>query len=129
MRLIDLLVAKAILEVSHRSAEQGTGTIAKLLAQPPRIQRLLPRRSPAYWHEMLIRAHVSRRSDKGCLERAVALAWILKEIGSSIRLVIGVRKRPFASHAWIEIAGQPVAEEPRRLRGLVSIWEWTPNSN
>ena len=41
-----------------------------------------------------------------CLQRSVALAWMLRKRGIAADLKIGVRQFPFLSHAWVEVAGK-----------------------
>jgi transglutaminase superfamily protein len=47
-----------------------------------------------------------------CLERSLALEWLLKQRGIVVQLKIGVRKAggEFKAHAWIERDGQAIAE-------------------
>ena len=40
-----------------------------------------------------------------CLQAAAAAVCFLRLHGIAARLVIGVRPRPFASHAWVEVDG------------------------
>ena len=46
--------------------------------------------------------------DSRCLFRSLTLMSMLERRGVSQRLVIAVRPRPFAAHAWIEVEGQAV---------------------
>ena len=46
-----------------------------------------------------------------CLVRSAATVAVLRCVGVSAALVLGVRHLPFASHAWVEVSGQPLAEE------------------
>lgn len=53
-----------------------------------------------------------------CLQRSAACAWLLRRRGFDARLVLGVRPMPFFAHAWVELDGRLVNDEPDRLRGL-----------
>ena len=41
-------------------------------------------------------------AENKCLPRSLALARALRRAGGTARLVIGVRLRPFAAHAWVQ---------------------------
>jgi len=43
-----------------------------------------------------------------CLEQALATYYLLQKKGIAANLCIGVRKRPFASHAWVEYRGKVI---------------------
>jgi hypothetical protein len=47
-----------------------------------------------------------------CLERSLALWWLLARQGITAQLRIGVRKdrQKFGAHAWVECNGQPLGE-------------------
>lgn len=47
-----------------------------------------------------------------CLQRSAALAVLLRRHGIRGELVIGVQPFPFASHAWVEVAGQVINDKP-----------------
>lgn len=53
-----------------------------------------------------------------CLPRAFALFVFLRERGIAARHVIALRPRPFAAHAYVEVGGVPVLENPRELEGF-----------
>jgi transglutaminase superfamily protein/coenzyme PQQ synthesis protein D (PqqD) len=40
-----------------------------------------------------------------CLQRSVVVACLLRQLGISAEIVIGCRKLPFSSHAWVEVKG------------------------
>jgi hypothetical protein len=46
-----------------------------------------------------------------CLEQSLALYLLLRRRGIAAELRLGVQPRPFYAHAWIEVAGAPVAEQ------------------
>lgn len=41
-------------------------------------------------------------AENKCLPQSIGLAMALREAGAAARLVIGVRLRPFAAHAWVQ---------------------------
>jgi hypothetical protein len=43
-----------------------------------------------------------------CLEQSLALHALLRRAGVDSRLRLGVQPHPFAAHAWVEVAGEPV---------------------
>lgn len=47
-----------------------------------------------------------------CLQRSAATALLLRQHGWQADMVIGARMIPFASHAWVEIAGNVVNDKP-----------------
>ena len=47
-------------------------------------------------------------SDSRCLSRSLTLLAMLQRRGIVHTLVIAVRPRPFAAHAWVEVAGEAV---------------------
>jgi hypothetical protein len=52
-----------------------------------------------------------RLSPAMCLRRAAASATLLRLMGVSPSVVIGVQRFPFAAHAWTELDGYVVTEE------------------
>ena len=42
-----------------------------------------------------------------CLDRALLSYYVLRSIGTSPSFFIGVRRRPFSAHAWVELDGRP----------------------
>ncbi|HVP05124.1 MAG TPA: lasso peptide biosynthesis B2 protein [Dehalococcoidia bacterium] len=51
-----------------------------------------------------------------CLQRSLALSWMLRRRGMNSRLRFGVRngEQGIQAHAWIEIAGEPVNDSRDR---------------
>ncbi|PYL81044.1 MAG: lasso peptide biosynthesis B2 protein [Verrucomicrobia bacterium] len=47
-------------------------------------------------------------SRKRCLEKSATLVLMLRRLGFPAELVIGCRRMPFASHAWVEVGGDVV---------------------
>lgn len=48
-----------------------------------------------------------------CLQRSAATACLLRLRGFPARLIIGVQRMPFAAHAWVELDGRVINDEPR----------------
>jgi hypothetical protein len=46
-----------------------------------------------------------------CLEQSLALYLLLRRRGVPAELRLGAQPRPFYAHAWIEVDGNPVAEQ------------------
>jgi hypothetical protein len=51
-----------------------------------------------------------------CLQRSAAQACLLRTRGLPARLVIGVHRVPFLAHAWVELDGRVVNDDPRVRR-------------
>jgi hypothetical protein len=47
-----------------------------------------------------------------CLQRSAASVWFLRRRGIPAELVIGVNKFPFYAHAWAEVGGTVVNDDP-----------------
>lgn len=54
-----------------------------------------------------------------CLEQSLALYFLLRRMGIQVTLRLGVQAYPFAAHAWVEHAGEPVNESAEKLRPFV----------
>jgi hypothetical protein len=50
-----------------------------------------------------------------CLPRAAATSILLRTRGIQSVVVLGVRTTPFAGHAWVEVDGKAVGEDPWEL--------------
>lgn len=48
-----------------------------------------------------------------CLQRSLAAVLLLRLAGQPAELVIGVRRLPFLAHAWVEVEGCVVNDDPR----------------
>lgn len=51
-----------------------------------------------------------------CLEQSLALYVVLRRSGVPAELRFGAIRDPFSAHAWVELHGQPVNEDPEQLR-------------
>jgi hypothetical protein len=51
-----------------------------------------------------------------CLQRSAVQACLMRTRGLPARLVIGVRRMPFMAHAWVELDGRVVNDDPRVRR-------------
>lgn len=58
--------------------------------------------------------------DNPCLFYAFVLTYLLKNKGICSNLVVGVKTRPFISHAWVEIEGSVVGDDAE-LRNKLSV--------
>lgn len=59
-------------------------------------------------------ARLLRRDD--CLPRSLALFLFLRERGFPVRHAIGIADDPLRAHAWAELAGQPLLDDPDHVR-------------
>ena len=50
------------------------------------------------------------RARLDCLPRALTIYHLARRRGLATSLVVGVKKPPFAAHAWVEIAGRVVSD-------------------
>lgn len=48
-----------------------------------------------------------------CLQRSVVLICLLRSCGISAAMVIACRKVPFKAHAWVEVDGKVVSDNPK----------------
>jgi hypothetical protein len=72
---------------------------------------------------------VARRAPEDCLLRSLSLYRFLRSGGVPAEHVIGVRRFPFAAHAWVECGGTPVRDERARdFTPLARIRSDVPNS-
>ncbi|MCP3713565.1 lasso peptide biosynthesis B2 protein [Paraburkholderia sp. CNPSo 3274] len=60
-----------------------------------------------------------------CLEWACTLIIAGYRYGLDMKLVIGIQNRPFFAHAWAELDGRVVGDDPARRRQLAVIHETT----
>lgn len=56
-----------------------------------------------------------------CLQRSLTLLWMLWRRGLPAELVIGIRRFPFESHAWVEFQGQVVNDSQGVKRAYVTL--------
>jgi hypothetical protein len=56
-----------------------------------------------------------------CLEQSLALYLLLRRRGIQAALRLGVQAYPFAAHAWVEHAGEPVNESVEKLKPLIRL--------
>lgn len=112
---------RARVPLHHRIPALLAVSVARLLTgMSPRIVRrvlLLLRRGarPATGPQALTaRRRVvgvsSRCAGEGCLQRSVATALLCRLAGQWPEWCVGIRTRPFRSHAWVQVDGLPVGE-------------------
>lgn len=53
-----------------------------------------------------------------CLPRSLALHAFLRGCGLGSTHVMGVRRYPFGAHAWVELEGRPVLDDPAVVAGF-----------
>jgi hypothetical protein len=53
---------------------------------------------------------IGRRAPSDCLVRSLSLYRYLRSVNIPVQHVIGVRRFPFAAHAWVEYEGAPVLD-------------------
>jgi hypothetical protein len=58
------------------------------------------------------RACIWYPKELACLPRSAATTCLLKQHGIEARMIIGVRRMPFAAHAWVEVDGRVVNDKP-----------------
>lgn len=59
------------------------------------------------------------RVRRDCLPKSLTLYLLLRSQGVPAQVCIGVRKYPFfGSHAWVEVGGRPLDENPDRINEL-----------
>ena len=59
------------------------------------------------------RLYYRRRKD--CLPKSLTIYYLVRRQGIDASLCIGVKKFPFAGHAWVEYGGRIVDDFPRRV--------------
>ncbi|HEX2092183.1 MAG TPA: lasso peptide biosynthesis B2 protein [Longimicrobiaceae bacterium] len=59
-----------------------------------------------------------------CLEQSLGLYILLRRRGIPADLRIGVVPLPFSAHAWVEVRGVPVGENPDFLAGVLPFPEF-----
>lgn len=60
-----------------------------------------------------------RRDD--CLPRSLALFVFLRARGFAVRHAIGIADDPLRAHAWVELTGQPLLDDPEHVRRHTAI--------
>lgn len=81
---------------------------------PKNLQRLMAH---------LNRAFIVDFSSNKCLAYSLALCLMARRAGHDARLIVGVRTRPFASHAWVEHDREVLNDDPDLRRKLAVILE------
>jgi hypothetical protein len=52
-----------------------------------------------------------------CLERSLVTVLLLRLCGLPARLVLGAKRMPFGAHAWVELDGVVINDDPRHCTG------------
>lgn len=58
-----------------------------------------------------------------CLEQSLVLWTMLRRSGIDARLRLGVRPHPFEAHAWVELDGQAILEDPEKVARFIPLPE------
>ena len=58
-----------------------------------------------------------------CLEQSLALFLLLRRRGVPAELRLGVQVYPFYAHAWVEVGGEPVNEDPETVENFRALPE------
>jgi hypothetical protein len=58
-----------------------------------------------------------------CLEQSLVLWAMLRRSGIDARLRLGVRPHPFEAHAWVELDGQAILEDPEKVARFIPLPE------
>jgi hypothetical protein len=61
-----------------------------------------------------------------CLEQSLALYVLLRRRGVPAELKLGVQPFPFNAHAWVELDGEPLNEDPEGIARFVPLAEMQP---
>lgn len=96
----------------------GFPVFHRVVRRLPRAASRPPSAGELEWAVMVVeaaaRAHFRRA---WCLQRSFALLWVLRSRHLAADLVIGVRRLPFAAHAWVEAHGRVIGDDPRVCGG------------
>jgi hypothetical protein len=111
-------------------AGRAVGDLVETAALPSRAARppALPlaeaeRRVVGHWRSAVDRALALVPGDRRCLVRATALRRCLVAAGLDATVRVGVRRSAAGldAHAWVEVAGRPVGEDPAHLAGFAPL--------
>ena len=110
----------------------GIRRTRKLLSGGSKLDeaRTLPDLSPWNRRARALRRVASRIPGTHCLARSLALQWWMHRARIPARMEIGVRSVNGAveCHAWLEINGAPIDEEPGRVATYTRLnWEKVTN--
>lgn len=98
---LDLIAKFRGFSVLHAKVEQEPQALTDTSALPAAtVSRAVDIASVFYFKRVL------------CLQRSAATALLLRRHGWPADMVIGARMIPFASHAWVEIAGDVINDKP-----------------
>jgi len=119
--LFQLVPAASVVGIAARHARLAT--LLQFLDQPESAARFVP--CPLF-HARLSNEELYRLADwaslatwgpRRCLQRSLVVHWLLSRRGRAPVLEVGValREGELHSHAWVTVAGQPVAETKASL--------------
>ncbi|MEN5066966.1 lasso peptide biosynthesis B2 protein [Achromobacter aegrifaciens] len=100
----------------------GYAAIIKILNKKKSDIELTPTASTSIAR---IIAHINKAflldfSNNRCLTYSLTLCMMARNMGLPAKLIVGVRTRPFFSHAWVELHGRIINDDPE-LRSKLSI--------
>jgi hypothetical protein len=98
-----------------------TRTLAERFAGAAARQRRITEATAAATAANVARAAAFFPGRALCLEQSLVLHFLLRRAGLDSTLRLGVQPFPFAAHAWVEHAGQPVNETSDGLRGFIPL--------
>lgn len=106
--------------VRRALARQGLSWTLAHLGEAPNAVPFTAEPADAAWRE--IRAARALRTfflqgAEDCLPRSLALARMLRSRGVDAAVCFGVRKLPFAAHAWVEAGGMVLSERLATIQG------------
>jgi len=97
-------------------ATLGFPATRRLFLRPKRIDvpgaEVDPHQQASIQRAVRKTAAVFYRRRPDCLPRAITMFYLLKHRGLEAHFCLGVRTNPFSAHAWVECAGQVLADSP-----------------
>lgn len=112
-RLLLAYVALLLADLALRAG--GYPRFSRLIRSWPVSRRSRPRDAAAVCAEVDAAARFYFRR-AWCLQRSAVAACLLRRGGRPARLVVGVHEVPFGAHAWVELGGEVVNDDPRVRR-------------
>jgi hypothetical protein len=98
----EVLLQFADFEMLHRRIRNypTASSPANRVESAIRICRAMDTACVFYWKHAL------------CLQKSAATVCLLRRCGIPAQMVIGAQKLPFKAHAWVEIDGQVINDQP-----------------
>jgi hypothetical protein len=119
LALVALALTGLSLKIRGFAKTYGQQVDAQAMSESNGVPCLEPIIQPFLAAENLV---LFRRAPDDCLARSLALFRYLRWRGVSATHVIGIRRVPFAAHAWVEVSGAGVlAPRPRGFSALATL--------